>query len=119
MLKKIFPLIFIIYGCSSNDIIEKVYYNGIIWTGDKDNPSASAILIQGDKVSLVGMDDEVLSRSSNEAEKIDLEGRFVTPGLIDNHVHFMSGGLQLSRVDLRNAKSKKEFQEIIAKADND
>ena len=119
MLKKIFPLIFIIYGCSSNDIIEKVYYNGIIWTGDKDNPSASAILIQGDKVSLVGMDDEVLSRSSDEAEKIDLEGRFVTPGLIDNHVHFMSGGLQLSRVDLRNAKSKKEFQEIIAKADND
>ena len=119
MLKKIFPLIFIIYGCSSNDIIEKVYFNGIIWTGDKDNPSASAILIQGDKVSFVGTDDEVLSRSSNEAEKIDLEGRFVTPGLIDNHVHFMSGGLQLSRVDLRNAKSKKEFQEIIAKADND
>ena len=119
MLKKIFPLIFIIYGCSSNNILEKVYYNGIIWTGDKDNPSASAILIQGDKVSFVGTDDDVLTRSSDEAEKIDLEGRFVTPGLIDNHVHFMSGGLQLSRVDLRNAKSKKEFQEIIAKADND
>ena len=31
----------------------------------------------------------------------------------------MSGGLQLSRVDLRNAKSQKEFQELIVKADNE
>ena len=119
MIKKIFPLVFIILCCSSNNTIEKVYYNGIIWTGNKDNPSASAILIKGDKISFVGNDNETLSRTSDQAEKIDLGGRFVTPGFIDNHVHFMSGGLQLSRVDLRNAKSKKEFQELIAKADND
>lgn len=26
---------------------------------------------------------------------VDLEGKFVSPGLIDSHVHFISGGLQV------------------------
>lgn len=28
--------------------------------------------------------------------KVDLQGRFVTPGFIDSHVHFIHGGLQVS-----------------------
>ena len=119
MLIRLLPLVLTIYCCTSNETIEKVYYNGVIWTGDKDNPMASAIWVDGDKIQFVGTDDQVLKRSKDHFEKIDLGGRFVTPGFIDNHVHFMSGGLQLSRVDLRNVKSKKEFQELISKADNE
>ena len=119
MLIRLLPLVLTIYCCTSNETIEKVYYNGVIWTGDKDNPMASAIWVDGDKIQFVGTDDQVLKRSKDHIEKIDLGGRFVTPGFIDNHVHFMSGGLQLSRVDLRNVKSKKEFQELISKADNE
>jgi predicted amidohydrolase YtcJ len=40
---------------------------------------------------------------------IDLRGRLAVPGFIDNHVHFVSGGLQLSRVQLRDAASADEF----------
>ncbi len=119
MLIRLLPLVLTIYCCTSNETIEKVYYNGVIWTGDEDNPMASAIWVDGDKIQFVGTDDQVLKRSKDHIEKIDLGGRFVTPGFIDNHVHFMSGGLQLSRVDLRNVKSKKEFQELISKADNE
>lgn len=45
---------------------------------------------------------------------IDLRGRFAVPGFIDNHTHFISGGLQLSRVQLRDASSADEFARRIA-----
>ena len=45
---------------------------------------------------------------------IDLRGRLAVPGFIDNHVHFITGGLQLSRVQLRDAASADEFVARIA-----
>ncbi len=45
---------------------------------------------------------------------IDLRGRLAVPGFIDNHVHFINGGFQLSRVQLRDAKSADEFVQRIA-----
>jgi len=48
------------------------------------------------------------------AEIIDLRGRIARPGFIDNHTHIVAGGLQLSRVQLRDAASPREFAERIA-----
>ena len=55
--------------------------------------------------------------ATDRTEIIDLKGNFVTPGFIDNHVHFISGGLQLSRVNLNDVLSKKEFQARIIEFD--
>jgi predicted amidohydrolase YtcJ len=44
---------------------------------------------------------------------IDLKGKRMLPGFIDNHTHFMSGGFQLQSVDLRYAKSETEFANLI------
>ena len=43
--------------------------------------------------------------------------QFCNSGFIDNHVHFISGGLQLSRVNLNDVLSKKEFQARIIEFD--
>jgi hypothetical protein len=40
---------------------------------------------------------------------VELAGRLVTPGFIDDHAHFMSGGFQLASVDLRSAATPAEF----------
>ena len=45
---------------------------------------------------------------------IDLEGRFAVPGFIDNHTHFIDGGFELSRVQLRDAATPQEFARRIA-----
>ncbi|HEU4889818.1 MAG TPA: amidohydrolase [Thermoanaerobaculia bacterium] len=45
---------------------------------------------------------------------IDLRGRLAVPGFIDNHVHFVNGGFQLSRVQLRDAASADELVARIA-----
>lgn len=42
-------------------------------------------------------------------QRIDAKGRTVLPGLIDSHCHMLSGGLDLSRLILREAKDKADF----------
>ena len=112
-MKKILPFFLLIYACSVQNV-DKVYYNGILWTGDPENPSATALAVGGEEILFVGEDSEALSMATVNTEKIDLGSHFVTPGLIDNHVHIMSGGFQLSSVNLRDVDNKAEFQERIA-----
>ena len=67
--------------------MDKVYYNGIIWTGDPDNFSGTALVVSGEEILFVGEDSEALSMATVNTEKIDLLGHFVTPGFIDNQCH--------------------------------
>jgi predicted amidohydrolase YtcJ len=46
--------------------------------------------------------------------RIDLAGRMVVPGFIDDHTHLLSGGFQLGSVDLRDAPTPAEFTRRIA-----
>jgi len=48
------------------------------------------------------------------AEQLDLHGRLAIPGFIDNHTHFILGGFQLARVQLRDATSADDFASRIA-----
>ncbi|HYR29285.1 MAG TPA: amidohydrolase [Thermoanaerobaculia bacterium] len=43
-----------------------------------------------------------------------MNGRLAIPGFIDNHTHFVLGGFQLARVQLRGATSREEFASRIA-----
>jgi predicted amidohydrolase YtcJ len=45
---------------------------------------------------------------------IDLKGRLAVPGFIDNHTHFIDGGMERSRVQLRSAATPQEFARRIA-----
>ncbi|MED5426689.1 MAG: amidohydrolase, partial [Candidatus Neomarinimicrobiota bacterium] len=93
MIKKL-PFLLLTFSCSVQNV-DKIYYNGVIWTGDSNNPSATALAVSGDQIIFVGADSDALVMATENTKKIDLSSRFVTPGLIDNHVHIMSGGFQL------------------------
>src|SRR5690606_36161022 len=56
-----------------------------------------------------GSDEDAQRFVGSETNRIDLAGRMVTPGFMDNHTHFMSGGFQLASVDLRDAATPEEF----------
>lgn len=86
-----------------------VVRNGRVWTGDKTNPRAEAVAVAGDRIAAVGSNADVAAWIGPQTRVIDAGGKSVLPGLIDAHVHFSSGGFQLTRVDLRDAATPEEF----------
>ncbi len=75
----------------------KILYNAKIYTLDKSKPTASAIAIDHDEVIAIGGDD--LLKEFDRAEKEDLRGRIVLPGLTDAHLHLQHYSLGLQKVD--------------------
>jgi predicted amidohydrolase YtcJ len=82
-----------------------VLTNGTIYTMDKRTPRAQALAIAGDRVLAVGDNAEMRGLLAPGGRVVDLAGRLVTPGLIDAHLHFLSYGLSLQRIDLMETPS--------------
>src|SRR5262245_50698876 len=82
-------------------------------TLDEHQPMAEAIAIIGNRIAAVGTTKQIRALAGPRTRRIDLGGRLVLPGFNDAHVHFLSGGFQLSGVDLRDAATREEFSERI------
>lgn len=68
---------------------DQVLTNGKILTVDENFSIAEAVAITGERIIAVGSNDDVSAYVGDATNVIDLEGRTVTPGLIDNHMHFI------------------------------
>ena len=78
---------------------ERIFFHAKVFTGDTQNPYAEAVAIRGDKIIAVGNFPEVAKSVSENAERIDLEGKSLFPGFIDSHSHSIDGGLALISAD--------------------
>lgn len=88
-----------------------VIVNARVRTLDARQPSVEAVAVQGGRVVAVGASAEVRALAGPQTRVIDARGALVLPGFNDAHVHFLSGGFQLSSVDLRDAATPQEFAE--------
>jgi predicted amidohydrolase YtcJ len=70
--------------------------NGRFTTLDRGNPIASAVAISDGIFTAVGRDDSVMAMAGSDTRVVDLKGRRVLPGLIDNHLHIIRGGLNFN-----------------------
>ncbi|MBW1861186.1 MAG: amidohydrolase family protein, partial [Deltaproteobacteria bacterium] len=70
---------------------ERILVNGKVLTVDENFSEAQAILIKGDRIASVGTTKEILGQASPGAQEIDLDGRTVIPGILDNHTHYFRG----------------------------
>jgi hypothetical protein len=69
-----------------------VLVNGKVITVDERFSVAEAVAVRGDRIVAVGTNDEVSRLAGESTRRIDLRGRAVIPGLIDNHMHLMRYG---------------------------
>src|SRR4029453_5051625 len=79
-----------------------VLFNGKVITVDRGFTIHHAVAIIGDRIMAVGNDDQMGRVAGPAPRMIDLKGRSVIPGLMDNHLHGAGGG---PGVDLSRARS--------------
>jgi predicted amidohydrolase YtcJ len=73
-----------------------ILHGGRITTLDRSNPQTEAVAITGGRFSAVGRDADVMPLAGPRTKRIDLEGCAALPGLIDNHLHIIRGGLNFN-----------------------
>src|SRR6185369_15215394 len=82
-----------------------IIVNAVIHTMDQKQPTAEAVAIYGNRIMAVGSTKEIRKLAAANTRVIDAKKQLVLPGFNDAHTHFMSGGFQLSSVDLRSSNS--------------
>ena len=70
------------------EILDKLLYNGNIYSIDSENRKYTALGIEDGKITFLGNDQEALQLPCEE--KIDLNGKTLLPGLIDSHLHMLN-----------------------------
>ena len=91
--------------CSIDPKADKIYINGNILSG----------LTNGERLEYIATKDNIILDAgigsyehfiTSKTKVIDLNNKFVVPGFMDNHTHFMSGGSLLMSIDLHSANQK-------------
>jgi predicted amidohydrolase YtcJ len=93
----------------SRPAADLIITNAKIWTVDKSLPIAQAVAVLGDRIVAVGSGADVDAWRGRKTHVIDAGGMLLLPGFNDAHVHFVSGGMQLTNVQLNDASSAQEF----------
>jgi predicted amidohydrolase YtcJ len=106
----IIVLLIISFSCQDKmPTADLIITNAKIWTGNSDQPLAKAFAVCGDTIIAVGSIKEIQKFEGERTKVLNLNEKFVVPGFIDSHVHFLTGGFNLSSVQLRDADTKEEF----------
>src|SRR5580658_7938583 len=75
------------------DAPDLILHSGLFTTLDRSNPTANAVAIKNGVFTAVGRTEEIMPLADRSTRIINLQGQRVLPGLIDNHLHIIRGGL--------------------------
>jgi predicted amidohydrolase YtcJ len=94
-----------------------ILFNGKIVTVDTDFSISEAIAVYDGKIVAIGQSSEVCGLTGKKTRSIDLGGKCVVPGQMDNHVHFLLAGLDaigdVAKVNIASLQSIDEILEAI------
>ena len=85
-----------------------IIHNARIQTVDQSFSVAEAIAVSGDSILEVGPEHEILNQYTSK-EIIDLGGKFIYPGIIDAHCHFLGYARFLDHLNLGGCASEEEM----------
>ena len=85
--------------------MDAIFYNGIIHTMDKAVPKAEAVAVKDGIIIRVGSNEDVLKLRTESTAMYDMDGKTMLPGFCDSHMHLLSYGYSLEKVNLYSAKS--------------
>jgi predicted amidohydrolase YtcJ len=90
--------------------------NARVFTADPRRPRAEAVAVAGDRILLVGSNDEIRALSKPSTSVIDAHGHTVLPGLIDAHFHILNLVERQAPLGLEFVASRSELVKEVAEA---
>lgn len=91
-----------------------VLVGGKVWTGEKAQPWAQAVAVRDGRIVAVGSVEQINRYSRFGRTKVlDVAGKVVVPGFIDNHTHFASAGRLLLGLNLLDVNEPEEFRKRV------
>ena len=90
---------FFMASCAKKEKVSLLVYNATIYTIDSAFSTAEAMVVKDGKILAVGKKAE-LEKEFDTNEKLDALGKFIYPGFIDAHAHFLEYGKRLKQVNL-------------------
>lgn len=79
---------------------DTVFYNGYVYTVDHHDKVAQAVAVRDGRIVYVGSDAGSKPYIGKTTHVIDLDGRMLMPGLIDAHIHPLTGGAGMLKCNL-------------------
>jgi hypothetical protein len=89
-------------------------YGGPIYTVDSIQTIVEAVVTKDSIILFAGNLEEAEKYKNEQTQVIDLEGKTMTPGLIEGHGHFMGLGYNELELDLINTTSYQEIVDAVA-----
>ena len=88
--------------------------NGKVVTVDQKFSVAQAVAVTNGRITAVGTDKDIQALAGRATRRIDLEGKDVIPGLIDNHMHLLRAGTTWQReVRLDGVPSRQQAIDLL------
>lgn len=107
LLLPLFTLILLV-SCASKEKIDLLVYNANVYTVDSIFFKSEAIAVKDGKIVEIGTSAD-LQFKYDAKDNIDADGKYIYPGFIDAHAHFLGYGLSLQVADLVGTESWNEI----------
>jgi predicted amidohydrolase YtcJ len=89
--------------------VDLIVFNGKVYPADGKRAFAEAVAVRGNTIFRVGSNREIKRMRRPQTTVIDAHGGAVLPGFNDAHVHFASGSLALSEINLLDATTEEQI----------
>ncbi|MBZ5856714.1 amidohydrolase [Flavihumibacter profundi] len=97
-------ILVLLLGCNSKHPADLLVHNASIYSVDSSFTVYEAMAIKDGKIIAMGKNASLLS-DYDAKEIVDAEGKYIYPGFIDAHCHFLEYGLGLQTADLVGTES--------------
>lgn len=99
-------------SCSGKKTADLLVINGQIYTVDSAFTVVEAMAIKDGKILATGSSADI-QKEYEASETLNAKGRFIYPGFIDAHAHFMGYGLGLQTANLIGTESWEDILETL------
>ena len=87
--------------------------NAKIFTSDEANPNAESVAVRGNRIIYIGSNKGSEVYRSDKTRIVDGQGRTLTPGFIDTHVHLLWGAIWMGNAQLQEVRTKDDLTKVL------